>query len=58
MIDWGEMNRALREVTRKHLHNLALREAFQPHPWFWYYTREARDERDLQRWTDDGGKNA
>ena len=56
MIDWAGMNRALREVTRKYLHDEAVRIALQPHPWFWYYTAQARDERDLQRWADDGGR--
>ena len=56
MIDWAGMNRALREVTRKYLHDEAVRIALQPYPWFWYYTAQARDERDLQRWADDGGR--
>ena len=47
---------ALREVTRKYLQAEAVRIALQPHPWFWYFTKEARDARDLQRWADDGGK--
>lgn len=56
MIDWRTFNRELREVTRKHFRDEAIRVALRPHPWFWYYTSEARNERDLQRWADDGGR--
>ena len=56
MIDWAGINRATREVIWKHLRDEAVRVAMQPHPWFWYYTTQARTERDLARWADDGGK--
>lgn len=56
MIDWAKMNQEMREVTRKHMFQHALRVALQPYPWFWPYTAEARTECDLQRWADDGGR--
>jgi hypothetical protein len=55
MTDWKAINAEMRAVTRKHLAASALRIALQSYPWYWYFTSEARTERDLMRWADDGG---
>jgi hypothetical protein len=55
-INWAEMSRGLREAAHNHMRDIALKAALQPHPWFWYHTSEAREERDLARWADDGGR--